>query len=410
MQFVDKAPGVYRSDVFLPLESGLPTGVPGFVGFVTRIGDGNRAADNSVLSRPIAMHRRSDFQLSFESWSPGYLADAVNGFFVNEGARCYVAAVELDDSWNSKARAKALTDALDSLAPLTDLDLIAIPDAMTLRSSTDSGKLDEAAVKQVQQYALEHCARNGDRIAILDALPEQNEQALMQQRLGLSEETGPINGALYYPWLKVGLKVESKAVSKIDQQTARFRLVPPSGHVAGVIARSDARAGVFKAPANEEIRDALDVELQVDADTQGRLNSKGVNCLRAFPGRGIRVWGARTLSRDPNWWHLNARRMFLTLERWIELNMTWASFEPNTPELWVRITRELSSYLNDLWKAGALAGQTADEAFYIKCDSETNPPESVGNGQTVTEIGLAPNSPAEFIVVRIVHNIAVEPR
>lgn len=400
MQSFDKAPGVYKSDVFLPLESKLPTGVPGFVGFVSAIRDSKDAAGDSREPQPIALHRAGDFGLSFQTWEPGYLADAVSGFFMNEGARCYVAAVEMNAEWKVNARAKALTDALDMLAPLTDLDLIAIPDAMMLRDDVDSQKVDEGAVRQLQKVVLDHCNRSGERFAILDALPQQSEAAVKQQRARLSDDTEPINGALYYPWLKI----DQPGLSRQPQ------LIPPCGHVAGVFARSDARAGVFKAPANEEIRGALDLELQIDATAQGRLNSKGINCLRAFPGRGIRVWGARTLSRDPNWRHINVRRMFLTLQRWIELNMTWANFEPNTPQLWVRITRELSSYLNELWKAGALAGQTADQAFYIKCDSETNPPELTEAGQTITEIGLAPNVPAEFIVVRIVHNIAVEPR
>lgn len=408
MQSFDKAPGVYKSDVFLPLESKLPTGVPGFVGFVFKIRNTKNAAGDSGQPRPIALHRAGDFELSFQMWEPGYLADAVSGFFMNEGARCYVAAVEMNLKWKVNEREKALTDALDMLAPLTDLDLIAVPDAMMLRDDVDSQKVDEGAVKQLQKAVLDHCNRSGDRFAILDALPQQNEASIMQQRVSLSGETGPVNGALYYPWLRVGLRVGLK----IDQAgtSPPFRLIPSCGHVAGVFARSDARAGVFKAPANEEIRGALDLELQIEGNAQGRLNSEGINCLRAFPGRGIRVWGARTLSRDSNWRHINVRRMFLTLQRWIELNMTWANFEPNTPQLWVRITRELSSYLNELWKAGALAGQTADQAFYIKCDSETNPPELMEAGQTITEIGLAPNAPAEFIVVRIVHNIAVEPR
>ena len=122
------------------------------------------------------------------------------------------------------------------------------------------------------------------------------------------------------------------------------------------------------------------------------------------------MWGARTLSRDPNWRYVNIRRLFLTLERWIELNMGWANFEPNVPQLWVRITRELNSYLSELWRAGALAGQTAGEAFYVKCDHETNPSEALEDGEAITEIGLAPGTPSEFIVVRIVHHTAVEPR
>jgi len=392
MEFIKKAPGVYKSEVILSLEPALPTGVPGFVGFVAR---DKRYPRTLGPPEPVTLHRKSDLDSSFESMSKGYLADAVTGFFLNEGARCYIAAVEFNKDWDVKTQAKALIDALDTLAPRTDLDLIAIPDAMMLTDSREGQSVSTEAVKLLQVEMLEHCRRNGGRMAILDSLPGQDEQSVKQQRITLSAGlTEPIDGALYYPWIR----------------TDDGRLIPPSGHVAGVFARSDARAGVFKAPANEEIRGALDFERLVTADAQGSLNSEGVNCLRAFPGRGIRVWGARTLSRDPDWRYISVRRLFLTLQRWIDLNMAWVTFEPNTPQLWVRITREVSSHLSELWEAGALAGETADEAFYVKCDTETNPQEAVDAGQTITEIGLAPIAAAEFIVIRIVHHTAVEPR
>src|ERR1041384_338963 len=392
MGFVNKAPGVYKREAFLPLQPALPTGVPGFVGFV---GSDKKLSSRSNLLKPIALHRKSDFEFSFKGLSKGYLAAAVTGFFLNEGARCYVAAVELDSEWDAYAKASALKDALDTLAPLTDLDLIAIPDAMMLTLSRDTEAVDYEAVELLQRDVLEHCKRNGGRMAILDALPGQDEAAVTRQRINITAGfSGPIDGALYYPWIK----------------TDDGRPVPPSGHVAGIFARSDARAGVFKAPANEEIRGALDFERLVTNDALGSLNTEGVNCLKALAGRGICVWGARTLSRDPEWRYISVRRLFLTLQRWIDLNMPWVNFEPNTPQLWVRITRELSSHLDELWRAGALAGQTADEAFYIKCDDETNPPEALEAGQTITEIGLAPSAPAEFIVIRIVHHTAVEPR
>lgn len=393
MEFVDQAPGVYKSEVFLQLASRLRTGVPGFVGFVSVLDDDQRARTGAAFSRPIALYRRGEFESNFTAYTEGYLADAVTGFFLNEGPLCYVVAVELNKPLDAKARASALKDALDSLAPLTDLDLIAVPDA-TLRLSNEEPQVYSFSLN-LQREVLQHCATNGGRMAILDALPGQDADAVTGQRdsitTGLSE---PINGALYYPWIK----------------TYEGKLIPPSGHIAGVFARSDARVGVFKAPANEELKGALDLELLVDNTMQGPLNSQGINCVRAFPGRGIRVWGARTLSHDPNWRYISIRRLFLTLQRWIDLNMGWANFEPNMPQLWVRITRELNSYLSELWRAGALAGQTADEAFYIKCDRETNPADALEAGQTITEIGLAPSTPSEFVVVRIVHHTAVEPR
>ena len=227
-----------------------------------------------------------------------------------------------------------------------------------------------------------------DRLAILDTAPNSSVDSVLDQRRRITQGlTEPLNGALYYPWL----------------QTGQDQWVPPCGHVAGIFARTDASVGVFKAPANEEVRDALDLEVAIDKPLQDRLNPEGVNCLRVFPGRGIRVWGARTLNRDPAWRHINVRRLCLTVGRWVDRNMTWAAFEPNDPRLWVRIQRELHPYLTGLWRAGALQGQTPAEGFYVRCDADTNPPETREVGQVVTEIGLAATAPAEFIVVRIIH-------
>jgi phage tail sheath protein FI len=170
-----------------------------------------------------------------------------------------------------------------------------------------------------------------------------------------------------------------------------------------VYARTDQRIGVHKAPANDVLQGVLDLEVNLTDAQQDRLNPEGINCLRAFPGRGIRVWGARTLSRDPAWTYVNVQRLFLTAGRWIERNMSSAVFEPNDPRLWARVGRELTAYFNDLLRRGALRGRTPQEAFYVKCDAETNPPEVRDAGMVVTEIGLAPALPGEFVVLRVIH-------
>jgi phage tail sheath protein FI len=179
--------------------------------------------------------------------------------------------------------------------------------------------------------------------------------------------------------------------------------VPPCGHVAGVYARSDQRIGVHKAPANETIDGVLDLLVNLPDDSLGELYSRGVNCLQARPGRGIRVWGARTLSDDPAWQYVGARRVFLTMSRWVERFMADLAYEPNDIRLWVRIMREMTAYLDELFGRGALKGRTADEAFFVKCDSETNPPEVIDAGIVVTHVGVALAAPAEFVVARIVH-------
>lgn len=371
-----KTPGVYREEIFLKPETQLPTGVPGFVGFADEGSGGG-----PLFNTPVVLHRKEEFATHFSSRPGSYLADVVTGFFDNGGVRCFV--VRADPSGDRRA---ALERAIDALAPLTDLDLVAAPDAMSLRLS--DGKPDVAAIDQVQRKLLFHCTELGNRLALLDALLERTTAGVLAQRESLAVgQAEPVNGALYYPWL----------------HTVSGRLVPPCGQVAGIFARTDARVGVFKAPANEEVVGVLDLETNIDNSIQDQLNPAGVNCLRAFPGRGIRVWGARTLSRDPNWRYVNVRRLFLTLHRWIDLNMAWAAFEPNEPRLWVRIQRELTTYLTKLLRDGALQGTTPQQAFYVKCDVETNSREPREVGQVVTEIGLAPLVPAEFIVVRITH-------
>jgi len=379
------SPGVFRQEAFLTPAPALQTGVPGFVGFAVPL-----SGVGAEINRPARLNRKDDFATLFSSPRDSFLADTVAGFFDNGGQRCYVVAAEAgDDPFQS------LLNGLAALAPLDDMDIVAVPDASALQAGDASP--DKTSIARVQAETLAHCARLGDRFAILDSLKGASVEDVMDQCrqlvLGQSE---PINGALYYPWL-----VASNGP----------RSIPPCGPVAGVYGRSDAKTGVFKAPANEEIVGALDLETQVDNSIQDKLNPARVNCLRAFPGRGIRVWGARTVGSAPTdeWLYVNVRRLFLTLRRWIDLNMRWAAFEPNDTRLWIRIQRELTSYLVKLQTAGALKGKTPVEAFFVKCDAENNPPELRDLGQVVIEIGLAPLAPAEFIVVRIVRSAGGAP-
>jgi phage tail sheath protein FI len=182
--------------------------------------------------------------------------------------------------------------------------------------------------------------------------------------------------------------------------------VPSCGHLAGIYARSDRDIGTHKTPANYPLEGVVDLSTPISHADQTALNPEtgiGINCLRSLPGRGIRVWGTRTLSSDPNWKYINVRRLFLMVRRWIEQNLAEVTFEPNDFNLWVRIERELIAYLESLLRQGALQGRTPQEAFYVKCNAETNSPEVRDIGQVVTEIGLAPTIPSEFIVIRLIH-------
>jgi hypothetical protein len=177
--------------------------------------------------------------------------------------------------------------------------------------------------------------------------------------------------------------------------------VAPSGHIAGIWARTDATRGVHKAPANEIVRGALNVTYRLTRAEQGMLNQEGINCIRLFGREGIRVWGARTLADDPEWRYLNVRRLFNMIKESIARSTRWIVFEPNDPTLWKSIRRDAAAFLTILWRDGALMGQTPEEAFFVKCDAETNPPEIIDAGMVVTLIGIAPVKPAEFIVFRI---------
>ncbi|HEX7242934.1 MAG TPA: phage tail sheath subtilisin-like domain-containing protein [Longimicrobiaceae bacterium] len=382
------APGVRREDFPATRSPGLRTGVPVFLGY----------ASEGPVAEPVELVRWADFQAFFGAPpAGGYLAAAVSAFFRNGGESCRV--VRLPEADGAAAERAGWRRALDSIRPLETVDLVCAPDLMRpvaalldearRRPVTEAERVEarDRAV-DMQREVLEHCDRAGDRIAILDSVPGAGPGEVLAQRARLVGS----NGALYYPWLLA----EGTA-------GADGALVPPCGHVAGVYARSDAREGVHKAPANERLEGVLDVEVAVDDARQGDLNPEGVNCIRAFPGRGIRVWGARSLSRDPAWGYVSVRRVFLTLGRWISLNLPSAAFEPNSLLLWARIGREVTAYLAELYRRGALQGRAPAEAFYVRCDASTNPPEVREAGVVVTEIGLAPVVPNEFVVVRFTH-------
>lgn len=366
------APGVYKRDVFPTPPVELRTGVPAFLGY---------ASGNGAVGRPTPIFSYVDFTATFgRPVSNSYLSFAVRAFFSNGGSLCY--AVRLDDNLPPEI---ALQSGLDALIPLDTIDLVAAPDIMRLRQPGNLNP-DPVQVGTMQASVVAHCQLMGDRFAILDPLPGGGVVAQ------LAALRSP-NAAMYYPWVRM-----------TSGPVLSGGLVPPSGHVAGVFASTDSQTGVHKAPANRALTDAVDVEIAIPRADQDRLNPIGVNCIRAFPGRGILVWGARTLSSDPAWTYVSTRRIFLTAGRWIARNLASFGFEPNNQALWTSVNRELNRYFTRLFENGALAGATPETSFYVKCDAETNPPGTRDLGMLVTEVGLAPGVPSEFIVVRIVQN------
>jgi phage tail sheath protein FI len=268
------------------------------------------------------------------------------------------------------------TDALDKLDKINDVNMIVTPGC---------------EIDGVQPKVEEHCFKMYDRFAILDSKHGVDIENIEIQRSGIESPKG--FAALYYPWIEV-----------VSEKTGKRITVPPSGHVAGIYARTDLNRGVHKAPAGTEavINGALGVEkLLTDAD-QSVINLKGINVIRVFQqgGRPI-VWGARTTSSDTNWQYVNIRRLFLFLEESIQQGIRGSVFEPNNLALWGKLKRTIRAFLMTQWRDGALFGKTAEEAFYIRIDEVLNPFSEQALGRLTIEIGVRPSYPAEFIVVRI---------
>lgn len=403
-------PGVHYEETVPVRRPIFQTGVPIFLGFGKPTGIGNYLKTSSTRTDIFRLTCREQFEQCIKPDSVnGFLDYAVRGFFENGGKFCIVAA--LRECGDVSERIQSLKKALDkneALEDIDDADLVCVPDIMKKEIS-----MSPDAVADLQQAVLAYCERMGDRFAILDSAPAQIlenlsirhsapgvNQPLIDQAVQwqgkLPKRWRPVEGAMYFPWLHV--KPFSRHKENVSVK------VPPCGHIAGVYARSDALFGVHKAPANELLEGVLDLETHVSDKDQSDLNDAGVNCLRNIPGRGIRVWGARTLSGRMNWKYVNVRRLFLTFARWSQGNMDDLVFESNGPQLWNRVRRRIETYCRNLYQQGALKGNSPSEAFSVKCDQETNPSDVRESGRLICEVRLAPVIPAEFIVVHIVRN------
>ncbi len=321
------------------------------------------------------------------------LAHAVRGFFLNGGTRCWVVSVPTlsgeDVDWVEKA--------LDKLALIDEIALVAIPVVPVRKGSSARVELDNGALKvvypptdsptatrltEIKSMLVDHCAVTlQDRFAIIDGVPDKPDD-VDHIKGGVAETT---YGAVYFPWIDV---------------SGEGDYLPPSGHIAGLYARVDTTRGVHKAPANEVLRGARALQHRISKARQDGLNPEGVNAIREFDGT-IKVWGARTLKKNDEFTYINIRRLFLYLRESIDEGTQWAVFEPNGPHLWAKIIRNVSAFLRVVWGSGALFGDTPQQAFYVKCDVETNPPESRDLGRVIVEIGVAVVKPAEFVIFRI---------
>ena len=392
------APDIYIEEVPLgtrPIQA-VGTSTAGFVG----------AAPNKTarLNEAVAIPNWTEFVRQFvpDGSVSTPLSHAVRGFFDNGGTLCYVCNTGDGPIIGTGTQRVGL----DVLATVDEIAIVAAP-----------GQFGA----DVYDALLTHCENLHDRVCILDTprdvtdlnqltqVATASAPAPAKKKAGDADAAGgdastpaPTGGlrprqsdngfgAVYFPWITVRDALSGAIVD-----------VAPSGHVAGIWARTDATRGVHKAPANEIIRGALNVTRRLTRDEQGILNPVGVNAIRLFTGEGIRVMGARTVAAaSSEYRYLNVRRLFCMVEESIDQSMRWVLFEPNNIPLWKSIERDVTAFLIRLWRDGALMGATSQEAFFVKCDAETNPQENVDAGIVTTIIGMSPVKPAEFVVFRI---------
>lgn len=275
--------------------------------------------------------------------------------------------------------------ALDSLLALEDISIIAAPDSQTFGDANLAAAVNGFLITNAEQ-------RRSYRIAVLDTPPGLDIAGVR----GLKGKLDSKYGALYFPWVTI-----SNPLAGGDPRQSAQIDVPPSGAVCGIYARNDINRGVWKAPANETVANALGLQRDVRFGEQEVLNPLGINCIRALPNRGIRVWGARTLSSDPEWKYVNIRRYFLYLENSIDRGTQWAVFEPNGEALWSNVRNTVTDFLYNEWVSGALLGTKPEEAFFVRCDRSVMTQNDLDNGRLICLVGVAAIKPAEFVIFRI---------
>jgi uncharacterized protein len=277
--------------------------------------------------------------------------------------------------------------------PATGLEALGEVEDIAIVATPDTARFEEDERKTAVDNLIRHCERLRYRMAIVDPPEESSISEVREFRSTFDTKYA----ALYYPWLEI---VDPYTPADPGSPAPRL-LLPPSGAVAGIYARNDIERGVHKAPANEVVLGITRFERNVNYDQQAVLNPDGINALRFFEGRSNRVWGARTMSSDPEWKYVNVRRLFIYLEHSIDRSTQWAVFEPNNERLWASIRQTIEDFLLVTWRTGALMGARPEEAFFVRCDRSTMTQNDLDNGRLICLIGVAPTYPAEFVIFRI---------
>lgn len=348
-------------NLFPPSIEGLSTSVAGF------IGEAEKGPNNPTL-----ITSQSEYQRIFGGFfgNEKFLPDAVQGFFLNGGKKCYISRIT-----SASTASPCLSDFLGNLNQNTglvsfeaieEISLIYSPNAQATAGLTDA--------------LITHCESMKNRFAIIDSLKGENPKNITKPRSSKY-------AALYYPWIKI--------------TDSSSRLIPPGGHIAGIYALTDIQKGVHKAPANQIVKGAINTEFTVSKFDQEKLNPQGINCIREFSGKGIMIWGARTLSEDIEYKYINVCRLLMFLKKSIQKGIQWSVFEPNNEKTWSIVTQSINNFLFEIWKNGALMGIKTQEAFFVKCDRTTMTQNDLDQGKLIILIGVAPLKPAEFIVFQI---------
>jgi phage tail sheath protein FI len=364
------APGVYVEEISFKARSieGVPTSTAAFIGPTRTTPPATDSTGHEPLRSFLDFEQQygglDDLQTAQGSVC-NYVAHAARVFFDNGGQRLYIGHVAAD------AAAEEYAAALQALPEAAGISVIAAP-----------GYSARAAAAEIQQALIEHVGQpERFRFAVLDARPAATIDEVLAARSSINSSYA----AMYYPWVTTQNSVQ----------------LPPSGFVCGILARVDTARGVWRAPANETVTGAVDLQAAIDTHGQERLSAQGINSIRSFPSRGILLWGARTTSEDPLWKYVNVRRYFIYLEQSIYAGLQWVVFEPNGEPLWAGVRQTITNFLLNNWRSGALMGTKPEEAFYVRCDRSTMTQNDIDNGRTIAEIGVAPVRPAEFVIIRI---------
>ncbi len=354
-----------------PIE-GVPTGRAGFVG---RTAKGKIGAIVRVGSLPEFEDAFGGPTAALAPDAPvpadDFLWHAARAFFKEGGKRLAIVRAA-----SAGAAAPSPDDFVQALAVLegdVDVEIVAAP---------GSSAQDDAGARAIAAALVDHAERTRFRFALLDGPRGADMAAIETFRMQFESS----RAALYFPWIR----------------DADGKMLPPSGFVAGLIAQNDSARAVWKAPANMPVTMATGFALTVSEAQQEQLNPQGINCFRTFTGCGHRLWGARTLSRDPEWKYVNVRRLLSFVERSIDAGTQWTVFEPNGDRLWAQLRNSIETFLMPLWRDGALMGATPEDSFFVKCDRSTMTQSDIDAGRLIVQIGLAPARPAEFTILRIV--------